>query len=643
MKADKKNGTVCFNDATHTYWDENDNDKKFISVTTLIEKYGQPFDKEFWSAYKALEKLIPSDDWKTVKRHLLDTHKIDKENLFSLYDITDDAFNKEQQSILDEWDKKNREACERGTKIHSEIENSFYKKPTNINLNKFKIGGKFECKKDYTDLDLPYGVYPEYLISRSSPDGILNIAGQIDLIVKSGNDIYLIDHKGLPLDTPILTSNGWSTISDLKVGDKVFDKDGNLCNITIKSEIHHNPCYKIIFDNHENIIADADHRWLISFKLKLPTKAHPDGFKHQIMTTKELKTYLESLRERNIYNIPKILNAKPLNTLKTDLPIDPYILGAWLGSGANSCGIITQSKDSELWEIIKQKGFEISPDLTHDKKQNNTESHNVYGLCTLLNKIGVLNNKHIPEQYLLASYEDRLQLLKGLMDTNGYFHSKYKRYVITTSFERQMKGVKQLLSSLGCKVSVFKETYKCDGKEFPKWNINFITNNFNPFLCRNQEIKNLPIKDIDNFRNIESVEEVDMVPTQCIAVDSPSHTYLCTHSLIVTHNTNNEIKTKGTFNSKTKGTINMKYPLNNLPDVNFYHYSLQLSTYAWMLQKINPDFVIKDLIINHYDHDGNNTLYHCDYLKHEVELMLSHYKKELRKQKQREKYKRIEY
>lgn len=63
----------------------------------------------------------------------------------------------------------------------------------------------------------------------------------------------------------------------------------------------------------------------------------------------------------------------------------------------------------------------------------------------------------------------------------------------------------------------------------------------------------------------------------------------------------------------------MKYPLNNLMDCNFYHYTLQLSTYAWMLQKINPNFVIKDLILNHYDHNGNNTLYHCEYLKHDVE------------------------
>lgn len=87
----------------------------------------------------------------------------------------------------------------------------------------------------------------------------------------------------------------------------------------------------------------------------------------------------------------------------------------------------------------------------------------------------------------------------------------------------------------------------------------------------------------------------------------------------------------------------MKYPLNHLDDCNLQHYTMQLSTYAWMLQKINPNFVIKDLILNHYDHEGNNTLYHCEYRKHDVEKMLYHYKKNLILEQQRNKRKRIEY
>lgn len=301
MKIDKQNGKVCFNDLNHCYFDVNDESKQYISVTTLIHRYTQEFDKEFWSAYKALEKLIPKESWTIEKKSLLNTKKFNKE-ILSVYNISDLDFNKTQQAILDEWDKKNKESCERGTKIHAELENSFYKNGKNVSLQKFGIGGKFECKKNYSNLDLEYGVYPEYLIYRESDNGILRLAGQIDLIVKQGNEIIICDWK-----------------------------------------------------------------------------------------------------------------------------------------------------------------------------------------------------------------------------------------------------------------------------------------------------------------------------------------------------TNQEIKQKAGFNTQTKSTAKMKYPLNNLDDANFWHYSLQLSTYAWMLQKLNPNFIIKDLIICHFDHKGNETIYHCDYLKDDVERMLSHYKKELILEQRRSKRKEIEY
>lgn len=300
MKIDKQNGNVAFSEDSHTYWNVNDNEK-YISVTTLIHKFTQPFDKDFWSAYKALEKLIPKESWAVEKKSLLSSKKFDK-SILDLYDISEAEFNETQQGILDEWDNENRKSCERGTKIHEEIEHSFYNDPHDISLQKFGIDGKFECKKDYSELDLEYGVYPEYLIYRESDDGILRIAGQVDLIIKSGNEITIVDHK-----------------------------------------------------------------------------------------------------------------------------------------------------------------------------------------------------------------------------------------------------------------------------------------------------------------------------------------------------TNKKIEQKSGFNTSTRSNVKMKYPLNNLMDCNFYHYTMQLSTYAWMLQKINPSFVIKDLILNHYDHNGNNTLYHCEYLKSEVEKMLYFYKKQVILERQKEKRKRIEY
>lgn len=193
-KITKQNGNIAFEEEAHIYYDVTKPEQKFISVTTLIHSFTQPFDKEFWSAYKALEKLLSKEDWAIEKKSLLNTKKFDKV-LLELHNITEDEFNKEQQTILDIWDEENRNSCERGTRIHADLENSFYKKKKDIDLSKYQIGGKFECIKDHNNLDLENGIYPEYLISRVSEDGKLRIAGQIDLLVKKGNKIIIGDWK----------------------------------------------------------------------------------------------------------------------------------------------------------------------------------------------------------------------------------------------------------------------------------------------------------------------------------------------------------------------------------------------------------------------------------------------------------------
>lgn len=190
----KQNGNIAFVEETHKYFDVTNPRKNFVSVTTMIHSFTNDFDKDFWSAYKALEKLLPKESWNIEKKSLLNSKKFDK-SILDLYDISENDFNREQQAILDEWQAENTNSCERGTKIHADLENSFYKAKHNIDISKFQIGGKFECVKGKTDLDLENGIYPEYLISWSSKDGQLNVAGQIDLLVKKGNKIVIGDWK----------------------------------------------------------------------------------------------------------------------------------------------------------------------------------------------------------------------------------------------------------------------------------------------------------------------------------------------------------------------------------------------------------------------------------------------------------------
>ena len=637
LSIDKQNGTVVFNEKAHRYWDINDPSIKFTSVTTMIEQFGQPFDKEFWSAYKALEKLLPADEFKIEKKSLLNTKKFDPV-LLELHNITELDFNKAQQEILDSWDEENRRSCERGTKIHAGLENSFYTKKKNITLDKYQIGGKFECQKDRTTLDLENAVYPEYLIHWDSPSGKLHIAGQIDLLVKKGNSIVIGDWKGLPLDTEIPTLNGWSTIADLQEGDIIFDKDGNPTKILHKSEIHYNPCYKITFDNGDTIIADHEHRWEISFSTSKKSKYHGE-YKVQVMTTEEIANYLKNLPEkRTSYDIPKIVNPKPLNLENKNLPIDPYVLGCWLGDGSKQCGAITNETNNVLAEI-QRRGYSLGDDIS---AENRTSTYTILGIYRKLKELNLINNKHIPDIYQRASYEQRLDLLRGLMDTDGYYNSKRKRFVMETSQEWQCYDFIKLLSSLGIKSTKFDIIKKLNGKEFHEYSINFSTLGLNPFLMRNQEIE-YPTRDACSYRNIDKVELVETIPTQCLEVDSPSHTFLCTNKMIVTHNTNKKIDTKSYFDSKSRSSVKMKFPLNNLDDCNYYHYCLQLSTYAYIIESYNPDFTIEDLVLVHFDHNDNMTVYHLPYLKKEVERMLAYYEKESLLEERRLKNKKIEY
>ena len=627
MQYDKINGSVGFRESDHYYGNLNDPTIKYISVTTLIEKYGKEFDKEFVSAYKALERIMTPENWKKEKGGIWKNHKIPKDFL-EVYDISQEDLNKIQQDILDEWAETNRIACERGTKIHAQLENSFYNAGSNITLKKFGIGGKFECRKDYSDLDLDYGIYPEYLIYYDNPKIDLHLAGQIDLIVKNLNEITIIDHKGLPLDTEIPTEEGWKTMKSLKVGDKVFDKDGNLCNVTIKSEIHNNPCYKITFTKDFSIIADCDHRWFISFSTHPKDPIYHGSLKTQIMTTKELANYLKIYNKNNQYQVPKIYINNKLNLKEKKLPIDPYVLGLWLGDGTSENGKITQQLNAKSWEEIQRRGYEISNNQEY-RENVKAETKNIYGLMHQLRELGLLKNKHIPDIYQRGSFNQRLELLQGLMDADGFFDKTHQRYMMSTDYEWQAKGMVKLLASLGIK-STINYVFRPGINNMPRkcWDIKFKTTEFNPFLTRNQDC--IIIKDTaqSHYYSIKSVEETETVPTQCIQVDSPSHTYLCTEHMLVTHNTNREINLKGFYDSSTRSEQKMKYPLSNLGDCNFNHYQLQLSTYAWMLQKLNSDFIIKDLILNHYDHSGKNTLYHCSYLKDDVEKMLRHFAKQ---------------
>jgi hypothetical protein len=192
---DKRNGNVAFRDSDHCYFDVKDPGKKYVSVTTAIQDYVEQFDSFFWSHYKALEGFYGVDAFKStsVKKNLLDS-KVWKDHYCNDLNIETSLVHAEAERIAEGYEKANREACDFGTNYHLQQEMKFYSQPkVDLSLFDKRFCGEFECRKDYYELDLTYGIYPEFLVYWEEED--LRISGQIDLLIKEGNRISLIDYK----------------------------------------------------------------------------------------------------------------------------------------------------------------------------------------------------------------------------------------------------------------------------------------------------------------------------------------------------------------------------------------------------------------------------------------------------------------
>ena len=256
LLVDKENSLVSYNDKLHKYWIKGTK-QACISVTTLIHKF-TTFDEEFWSSYKALERILDEDEFKQIKPELLSTKKLNPD-LLDRIGIEKELFNETRDEILAEWAEKREISCIRGTKIHEQHELGHLDGIT-PEIQQLGLGGSFKPRVDNNIVLGEQGVYPELLLSYVSEDNKLRLAGQADLVIVDGDSVYILDYKGLPLDTPILTTTGFKKLADLTKKDIIFDRDGNETNINNISEIHNNPCYKITFDNGEEIVADHEHK-----------------------------------------------------------------------------------------------------------------------------------------------------------------------------------------------------------------------------------------------------------------------------------------------------------------------------------------------------------------------------------------------
>mgnify|MGYP000994276901 CR=1 FL=1 len=601
---------VTFEEVAHKYY--NLQGEEYISATSLVSLFKQPFYQEYWSLYKALQRFVEKNQSISAWHKFKKEHKVlaIKEEVY-LWKIIDNHLPTYrwhiqfiQNQILEEWNIEKNIACSKGTIFHLDREKEAYEK------GEQRYGDTDIIQKTATSYSLSLdnlvdGYHPELLLYNHK----YKIAGQADRVwITTENSVRYVDlddWKGFSLDTPIPTKNGYKLMKDIMIGDLIFDGNGELTKVAHVSQIHYNPCYKITFDTNEQLICDHEHKWEIVKKHKGSKKAIEVE-----LTTEEL--YNEHTKKDSILSIPCIA----LTLTQTNLPIDPYVLGVWLADGNRTVNTITNTTRG-VWEEIKKRGYKISENL--NRITGRAESRTIYGIRKHLVSLNLLSNKHIPESYLRASHEQRLDLLRGLMDGDGYLHRKRKRCSLQTTKKWQADSLFQLVTSLGFKATIF---ISHSGTGFGKTNITVydvcFTPTENPFLSRNQDYFDV-IKQPGKYskaRYIKSIEVVATVPTKCIGVESNTHTYLAGYGGIKTHNTNKKIKTDNSYD-------NMKYPVEHLPDCNYNHYRLQLSLYAWMLEQ--QGYVVRNLQFTHCIDLQTRVPYKFTYLKEEVEALIYHY------------------
>lgn len=355
-------------------------------------------------------------------------------------------------------------------------------------------------------------------------------AGSADFFataVKPGGQVVRVlgDFKGLALDTPIPTPDGWSTIGALSAGDQVFDSAGQPCTVTAKSSVHYRRCYRIRFDDASSVVCDDEHLWLT-------TSGRNSGRRTTITavhTTEEIRQTLTLYGQHH----HRVAVAGPLSLPETGLPIHPYVLGCWLGDGTASCGRIT-NPEPEIFERIAACGYEIggSPPSARCPQRS------IYGLATQLRKAGLLGHKAVPGTYLRASRSQRLALLRGLMDTDGTWNTTRSQAVFTSADKALALSVRELALSLGQRAVLHTITAHGFGLTIEAYHVSFTPVGLNPFaLSRKADKVSVRSEVRSSRRVITAVEETLTVPTQCITVDSPDSTYLCTEAMIPTHNT----------------------------------------------------------------------------------------------------------
>lgn len=379
------------------------------------------------------------------------------------------------------------------------------------------------CKKD------PVYFIKTYVKIRNLDGGLVNFElydFQEELVNLINKERFVIVKfprqvgKALALDTKIYTPTGYREMKELQTGDFVYGDDGKPTKITAISDIQKNrKCYKVKFDNGEEIIADGQHLWTVN---------NSDWHSSKTLTTEEILNILpKKLKNGSSISIPV---SKAIEFEEKKLPIEPYLFGLWLGDGNSYDARITCHKNdyNEYQKILEDKKIQVS--AYREKSQT-------FNVCHLYEKLrlnDVLRNKHIPQEYITSSISQRVELIRGLMDSDGYCVKDKGSCEFYNKNLNLINSTRLILSSLGIK-SRLKEK---DIKGVKYYTIRFSTSSYKVFHLKRKSDRQKHLKNhkINYNHYIQSIESVDSVDVKCICVDNDSKLFLAGETLIPTHN-----------------------------------------------------------------------------------------------------------
>lgn len=347
--------------------------------------------------------------------------------------------------------------------------------------------------------------------------------------------------KGQPPSTPVLTPHGWQPIGSLEIGDEIIASSGQAAIVRGVFPKPRQATYRVFFSDDSSIVVDADHLHICR-----TNNDRQRGNPWRVMSTIELLRsenlrYGHEGKSRN-YDIPIVSDVQFRSDL-TALPIDPYVLGVLLGDGHLDGNISISSADEELIQEVRKR-LPVGTSLEYKDRYDWSIKTGLTGCVRhpfrqSLIALGLMGtrsfSKFVPRSYLYASPLDRLLLLQGLMDTDGYIANGGCSEFYSTS-EQLADAVVHLVRSLGgIPTRTIKHT-ACNGKAgLPCHVVTFSLATHNPFMLSRKASKWNPTPR-DNGRWIDSIEYECIQETVCIAVDSLDESYVTDH-FVVTHNT----------------------------------------------------------------------------------------------------------